>query len=512
MDALRLPTATRPGRRRFSQFLMCVLAVSAFLTVAYPSQADTVSGAQAQLQQSTASRLQAEQQLQAAKADVASVQAQLRANAQGAAALQARVTAVQRQAAANTSILQGHEGALLAQLQSAQEAFRQEQTTEAAQQAAAEARLQDLHGELVDLQSQVAATLRRQQQLAQQRAALQAQVLVDQATVARDQQASDAALVQLYQLSQVSALQLLFSGRNFSDGLVQVENLGLLGQHDRDLLARVAHERDVTRQQSADLQTEVQASQALQATLVADRQQIQTRSVQEAGLLSQLRRQAIANAQTSAREMAILQASREAVQQQLVQTQDAAAAQASQLRAGQRRLAAKQAAEQQQIGGLQATTGGLQQRVVLATQAEAAARSLLKRLTTPPTPTPAPRVVVAAAAPASGSSGINSFPYGQCTWWAMQKRPDLAGSVWGNAWQWVGEAAAHGRAESAIPRVGAIVVFQPGVQGADWYGHVGYVTQVGANGSFAVSEMNFYGWAQTDMRWAQTGWGVTFID
>lgn len=509
MDTFRVPAVRRRGRRRCGQFLLCLLAVSAFLTVAYPSQADTVSGAQAQLQQSTASRIQAEQQLRAAQADVASVQAQLRANAQSAAALQAQVTAVQRQASAHAATLRGHEGALLAQLQRTQEAYRQQQQTEAAQQAAAAARLQDLHGELVDLQSQVAATLRQQQSLSQQRTALQAQVLADQAVVARDQQASDAALVQLYQLSQVSALQLLFSGRNFSDGLVQVANVSLLGQRDRDLLARVAHERDVTRQQATDLQTDIQASQALQATLAADRQQVQTRSVQEAGLLNQLHQQAAANAQTSAREMATLQASKDAVQRQLSQTQAAAAAQEGQLRRQQGQLAATQAAEQQQVGGLQATAGGLQQRVVLATQAEAAARNLLQRLTTPPTPIPAPRVVVAAPVAASG---VNIFPYGQCTWWAMQKRPDLAGSVWGNAWQWAGEASAHGKAESAAPRVGAIVVFQPGVQGADWYGHVGYVTQVGANGSFAVSEMNFYGWAQTDVRWAQTGWGVSFID
>ena len=105
----------------------------------------------------------------------------------------------------------------------------------------------------------------------------------------------------------------------------------------------------------------------------------------------------------------------------------------------------------------------------------------------------------------------NPFPYGQCTWWAINMRPDLAGSVWGNAWHWIYEAEWSGVNEGYYPERGAIVVFQPGVEGAGWYGHVAYVTSVGYNGWFQVSEMNFFGWGEVNYRWVHTGWGVAFI-
>lgn len=105
----------------------------------------------------------------------------------------------------------------------------------------------------------------------------------------------------------------------------------------------------------------------------------------------------------------------------------------------------------------------------------------------------------------------NAFPYGQCTWWAAHERPDLAGSVWGNAWHWVYEARWSGWNEGYYPHYGAIAVFQPGVDGAGWYGHVAYVTSVGSNGWFQVSEMNFPWWGSVSYRWVHDGWGVTFI-
>lgn len=103
------------------------------------------------------------------------------------------------------------------------------------------------------------------------------------------------------------------------------------------------------------------------------------------------------------------------------------------------------------------------------------------------------------------------FPYGQCTWYASQMRPDLMGDVWGNAANWAYAARASGRATGYNPQVGAVAVFQPGVQGAWGAGHVAYVAAVGANGWFLVREMDFPYAGQVTSRWAHAGGGVTFI-
>lgn len=105
----------------------------------------------------------------------------------------------------------------------------------------------------------------------------------------------------------------------------------------------------------------------------------------------------------------------------------------------------------------------------------------------------------------------SSFTPGQCTWYAFHMRPDLAGHVWGNAGNWASAARASGTPIGTTPEVGAVVVFQGGVQGAWGGGHVGYVTAVGAYGTFRVSEMNFPIPGRVTSRWAHAGRGVTFI-
>jgi LysM repeat protein len=87
------------------------------------------------------------------------------------------------------------------------------------------------------------------------------------------------------------------------------------------------------------------------------------------------------------------------------------------------------------------------------------------------------------------------FPYGQCTYYAAMRR----NVTWsGNAWVWF--AAANGiRPEGQIAVAGALVVFHTG-----WFGHVAYVDKVNSDGSFLVSEMNYYanggGWGRVDHR------------
>jgi surface antigen len=99
---------------------------------------------------------------------------------------------------------------------------------------------------------------------------------------------------------------------------------------------------------------------------------------------------------------------------------------------------------------------------------------------------------------------------GQCTEWAAKKRPDLIQKVFEGWWaaelqrvrgppmfgaaaEWPTSAAAVGYQISEDPAPGALVVWQPGVEGAsEESGHVGYVESVSPDGStFSTSEENF---------------------
>jgi len=73
------------------------------------------------------------------------------------------------------------------------------------------------------------------------------------------------------------------------------------------------------------------------------------------------------------------------------------------------------------------------------------------------------------------------------------------------AYQWWSLARAYGFAEGSTPRVGAVMVMGAGMAGASASsGHVAYVESVNANGSFLISEMNWYGsgggWGKVDYR------------
>jgi surface antigen len=86
--------------------------------------------------------------------------------------------------------------------------------------------------------------------------------------------------------------------------------------------------------------------------------------------------------------------------------------------------------------------------------------------------------------PTSGSNF--SFAFGECTWWAARNFP----VAWnGDAWQWLGNAAAAGYRVSDQPSMGAVVVYKRGPTYSG-YGHVGNVIAVGS-GQYTVSEMNY---------------------
>ena len=104
---------------------------------------------------------------------------------------------------------------------------------------------------------------------------------------------------------------------------------------------------------------------------------------------------------------------------------------------------------------------------------------------------------------------------GECTDWALYRRPDLAGAVSGNAQNWTAGARAAGRTVSKTPSPGALMVLQGGVMGAGVStGHVAYVESVSPT-SFVVSEQNWNGIRTPTMRTIQVSSlpasGVDFI-
>jgi len=113
-----------------------------------------------------------------------------------------------------------------------------------------------------------------------------------------------------------------------------------------------------------------------------------------------------------------------------------------------------------------------------------------------------------------GNKSALSYPFGQCTWYAAYAAVDNV-SFLGDARYWTASARVRGLRISLTPVAGSTAVFQPGVQGASWLGHVAHVVAVYPNGWFLVSEMNFYwnggGFGVVSYRYAHAGAGVAFI-
>jgi surface antigen len=85
-----------------------------------------------------------------------------------------------------------------------------------------------------------------------------------------------------------------------------------------------------------------------------------------------------------------------------------------------------------------------------------------------------------------GSVG-NRYAYGNCTWYAYERREQLGmpvGSFWGNGGSWAYSARAAGYVVNSTPSFGAVLV-QAGSPG-----HVAIVESVNADGSIVISEMN----------------------
>ncbi len=95
-----------------------------------------------------------------------------------------------------------------------------------------------------------------------------------------------------------------------------------------------------------------------------------------------------------------------------------------------------------------------------------------------------------------------THPSGECTSWAAALWPGHRGRgvTWsGDAWEWYANAASQGYSVSALPSVGAIVVFARSGTDAGGWGHVGLVLAVAAT-TVQITEMNYSGRFVVDQR------------
>lgn len=90
---------------------------------------------------------------------------------------------------------------------------------------------------------------------------------------------------------------------------------------------------------------------------------------------------------------------------------------------------------------------------------------------------------------ASASAG-NKYAFGNCTWYAYERRAQLGrpvGSFWGNAATWSAYARSAGFNVNTTPAAGAVI------QNGGGYGHVAIVESVNPGESITLSEMNYAG-------------------
>jgi surface antigen len=109
-------------------------------------------------------------------------------------------------------------------------------------------------------------------------------------------------------------------------------------------------------------------------------------------------------------------------------------------------------------------------------------------------------ILVPSAAGAADHPHQSWFAYGQCTWLAYKKRPDIVdygaahnGYYHWDGWEWSGHARGEGYPVDRHPRKGDIAVWQPRVGGAGSKGHLAYVRSILSKGRVGIVEMNWNG-------------------
>lgn len=89
--------------------------------------------------------------------------------------------------------------------------------------------------------------------------------------------------------------------------------------------------------------------------------------------------------------------------------------------------------------------------------------------------------------PSFNASAGNAYAFGNCTWYAYERRAQLGrpiGSFWGDATSWASSGAAAGFAVNNTPAPGAIM------QNHGGFGHVAIVESVHPDGSITFTDMN----------------------
>jgi surface antigen len=122
------------------------------------------------------------------------------------------------------------------------------------------------------------------------------------------------------------------------------------------------------------------------------------------------------------------------------------------------------------------------------------------------------------ARPNLTAPSTNTFAAGYCTWYAADKWRKATGKYpsWsGDAKYWNERAAAQHWTVIGIPAPRSVVVFEPGVQGANkTYGHVAWVNSVSyrSDGWYVnISEMNFAGFNVVSTRTVKHVSGMNYI-
>lgn len=105
----------------------------------------------------------------------------------------------------------------------------------------------------------------------------------------------------------------------------------------------------------------------------------------------------------------------------------------------------------------------------------------------------------------------SGFWQSNCTFWAWERWRQVNGEAlprWGNAGEWVGNAAAAGYPISAVPKAGTIVMTWE-----SWLGHVAFVERIDPTdpNRFLISEYGFGDGSEYHERWMTTDGSLQFI-
>ena len=323
--------------------------------------------------------------------------------------------------------------------------------------------VQQLQGQVAAQQAAVAATQARLDDLDRQIRFTQADIMRRQAHLAVREQLLGQRVRGMAQQSSASYLQLLVTSASFNELVDRAVLVHDVVAADQRMVDQVREARD-----------EVQASE----------QQLQGQRAQQASLLATQRaQQQQLNGQLATQQRAFAQ------EQQLLASLQS---QGSQV---QEQLGALSSQVQDLTSQYQAQWSALQQR-----QRDDAARAAASPNLGAYLPNPGnPLAPLFSDVPANGFA--NTFPFGQCTWWAAFNHP----VNWsGNATDWWDNARSQGVRTSQTPSVGAIAVWAAGPL-YSVFGHVAVVTRVLGGGAFEVSEMNYYGEGIVDTRTVTSG-------